>query len=57
MCWKTVSEPNIYQTYGFSYPTGLCKFVARVPVFVIYPVVINTLIGFNTVTQAHGDWH
>ena len=38
--------PN--NTYAF-FPTCLRKAVARVPVFVISPVVINILIGFKSI--------
>ena len=45
--------PN--RTYRFSFPAGLCKFIASVLVSVILPVVMNTLIGFNAVSQVHCD--
>ena len=46
--------PN--RAYGFSSPTGLWKVVARVPVFVIAPVDINTMIGFKKVTSVIKFW-
>ena len=46
--------PN--RTYGFASPVGLWKVVARVPVFVIAPVDINTFIGFKSVTQVIQVW-
>ena len=39
------------QTYGFASPAALWKFVTRVPVFVISPGAINTLIGFKAFHQ------
>ena len=30
--------------------------MARVPVFVISPVIINTLIGFKAFPQVYFDW-
>ena len=39
------------QAYGFASSTGLRKVMARVPIFVIAPVAINTLIRFKAVTQ------
>ena len=44
------------RTYGFASPTGLWKIVARVTVFVISPLSINTLIGFKSVTQVIQVW-
>ena len=41
--------PN--QTYGFYLPTALWKVMERVPVFVISPVAINTLIRFKEVNK------
>ena len=48
---KFVSGPYPKWTYVFAFLVGLCKFVARVPVFVIAPVDINKLIGFKAVPQ------
>ena len=39
------------QTYGFASSVGLWKVVSRVPVIVIGPVSINTLIFFKVVPQ------
>ena len=55
VCSKIVSWPYPNQTYGFASHSGLWKIVARVPVFVISPVVINILIGFRAVPQVHCD--
>ena len=41
--------PN--RTYGFVSPAFLWKVVVRVPVFVVAPVSINTLIRFKEVPQ------
>ena len=48
---KIFSRPYTKRTYGFALPAGLWKVVARVTVFVISPVAINTLIGFKAVPQ------
>ena len=42
--------------YGFASPAGLCKVVARVPVFVILPVSINTFISFKEVPEILQFW-
>ena len=47
--------PN--QTYGFAFPTGLLKVVARGTVFAFPPVVINTFIEFKAVPQVHCCWY
>ena len=44
--------PNL--TYGFSPPSGLCKFVVRLPFLVITPVTINTLVGFKGIPYGGG---
>ena len=51
MCQKMFSGMYPNRTYGFSPPTGLWRFVARVLVFVISHIVINKLIGFKAVTK------
>ena len=51
MWLKIVSGTYPNQTYGFSSPAGLWKVVTRVPVFMVSPVVMNTLIGFKAVLQ------
>ena len=38
-------------TYRFDSTAGLWKVVSRMPVLVIAPVSINTLIGFKAVIQ------
>ena len=48
------SYPN--WTYVFATPAGSWKVMARVLVFVIEPVVINTLIGFKEVPQVIQVW-
>ena len=50
------SGPYPNRTYGFASPTCLWKVVARLPVFVIEPVAINTLICFNAVPQVGLFW-
>ena len=47
VCLKVFSAPYPNQTYIFASPAGLWKIVARVLVFVISHVVINTFIGFK----------
>ena len=47
--FKIVSGMYPNRTYILDSTPGLWKFMARVPVFVISPVVINTLIGFKAV--------
>ena len=56
VCYKIVSGPYTNFTYKFSSHAGLWKVVVRVPVFVISPVIINTLICFKSVTQDHCFW-
>ena len=53
---KIFIGPYPNRTHGFSSPKGLWKVVARVPVFVISTVTINTFIGFKAVPQVIQVW-
>ena len=56
VCYQIFSWPYPKRTYIFASPAGFWKVAVRVPVFVISPVVVNTLIGFESVPQVHCDW-
>ena len=51
-----VIDPYSNRTYRFASLTGLFKVVARVLIFVISPVSINTMIGYKVFPQGLRVW-